>query len=274
MPPKTHQFYAVAFEENFPLKQLSQVFPEAKISMHELTVRLDEEGGMFVYPFGAAVLYDVSAERRSRELARLHEWAPKLTMQIIREDYSVIEDPTFKTGIVDGTLHVDRFTPGRAAIVALTVAQSAAMEYYERIVDDLFGRTNSLVVRLQRRGTVPFRTRPLHRFIGDAIGTRTEVLSVLHLLDKPDATWEDAAMDQIYVDLRGEFDLVDRYAALESKLRSIQETLELVLDVARERRLLLLEVAVALLILLEVVLSVPGAGDRVHQIVRLATAPF
>jgi uncharacterized Rmd1/YagE family protein len=77
---------------------------------------------------------------------------------------------------------------------------------------------------------------------------------VLHLLDKPDATWEDPAMDRIYDDLRMEFDLADRYAALESKLRSVQEALELVVDVARDRRLLLLEFAVALLILVEVLL--------------------
>jgi uncharacterized Rmd1/YagE family protein len=62
-------------------------------------------------------------------------------------------------------------------------------------------------------------------------------------------------MDRIYDDLRAEFDLSDRYAALESKLRSIQEALELVLDVARDRRLILLEVAVALLIFIELLFS-------------------
>ena len=63
-------------------------------------------------------------------------------------------------------------------------------------------------------------------------------------------------MDRIYNDLRAEFDLSDRYAAMESKLRSIQEALELVLDVARDRRLLLLEVAVVILILAELIFTV------------------
>jgi uncharacterized Rmd1/YagE family protein len=111
------------------------------------------------------------------------------------------------------------------------------------------------VERLQTRGNVPLRTRPLHRFIGEAIGTRTEVLSVLHLLDKPDATWDDPGMDRIYGDLREEFDLTDRYEALEQKLRSVQEALELVLGVARDRRLLILELAVVLLILFELLFA-------------------
>jgi uncharacterized Rmd1/YagE family protein len=138
-------------------------------------------------------------------------------------------------------------------VVAHTVAQSAALEYYERIVDDLFARTDKLVDRLERSGTVSLRTRPLHRFIGAAVSARNEVLAVLHLLDKPDETWEDPAMNQIYDDLRAEFDLADRFQALELKLRSVQEALELVLDVARDRRVFLLEIAVVVLFCLELV---------------------
>jgi len=250
-----HQFYAVAFVENLSLKQLAPAFPEARLTPHELFMPIAPDGGMYIYPFGAVVSYDVSVEQRDAQLARLHQARRGLTTQVIREDYSVIEDLDAPTGIADGVLRLDRFTPARAGVVALTVAQSAAMEYYERLVDQLFARTSSLVDRLEVRGTVTPRTRQLHRFIGEAIINRNEVLSVLHLLDKPDATWEDPAMDRIYDDLRAEFDLVDRYAALESKLHRIQEALELVLDVARDRRLFLLEVAVVFLIFLEIVLS-------------------
>ena len=78
---------------------------------------------------------------------------------------------------------------------------------------------------------------------------------MLHLLDKPDAVWDDPAMDRIYADLRDEFDLGDRFDALEIKLRAVQESLELLLDATRDRRLELLEVAIVLLIVLEIVLG-------------------
>jgi uncharacterized Rmd1/YagE family protein len=123
----------------------------------------------------------------------------------------------------------------------------------------MFGRTDRLVEQLELRGTVPILTRPLHRFIGAAIGARNEVLSVLHLLDKPDETWDDPGIDRIYEELRAEFDLADRYQSLELKLRSIQEALELVLDVARDRRLVLLELAIVLLILFEIGLALARA---------------
>ena len=62
-------------------------------------------------------------------------------------------------------------------------------------------------------------------------------------------------MDRIYEELRAEFDLVDRYQAMETKLRTMQESLELILDVARDRRLVSLEVTIVILIGLEIVLE-------------------
>jgi uncharacterized Rmd1/YagE family protein len=211
---------------------------------------------MYIFPFGAVVMVDVAPEHRGAVLLKLGLAMPKLTRQVIREDYTVLEDPALPIGIVDGRMQVDAFTPARAGVVALTVGQSAAMEYYERIADQHFTRILGLFERLERRGTVPFRLRSLHRLIGEAVVTRTEVLAVLHLLDKPDAAWDDPAIDRIYDDLRAEFDLGDRWAALESKARSIQDSAEILLGVARDRRLVLLEIIVALLIALEIILSI------------------
>jgi len=254
MAGTTHQFTAIAFEENLSLRDLAPAFPGARLGHRELYVPADG-GEIFLYPFGAVVFHNVPPERREAELAQLHRARPGLTTQVIRESFTVREEPGARVDIVEGTLVVDQLSPGRAAVVALIVAQSAAMEYYERIVEKLFTRTDALVAPLERRGTVPLRTRELHRFIGQAIGTRAEVITVLSLLDKPDATWDDPALDRIYDDLRAEFDLVDRYSALTQKLQGVQEALELVLDVARDRRMWLLETAIFLLIALEVVLG-------------------
>lgn len=254
MEAASHSFHALAFAENFDLKALARSLPGCRLSPQELRYSPAGGGEAFLYPFGAIVFRDVSEPDRARELSRL---PPGLTAepQVDREDFLARETPGAAIDLEDGALTVDALTPERAGIVALTVAQSAAMEYYERLVDQLAVRTSAQVDRLEVKGTVPLRTRPLHRFIGQAIASRTEVLSVLHLLDKPDATWDDPGMDQIYDDLRAEFDLGERYAAMESKLRSVQEALELILDVARDRRLVLLEITIVLLIVIEVVMS-------------------
>jgi uncharacterized Rmd1/YagE family protein len=219
-------------------------------------LQVDRDGGqLFIYPFGAIVFHDLPPEQREAELARLRSVRPGLTTKVVRESFTVREEPGARVEIVNGTLVVDSCGPGRVAVVALIVAQSAAMEYYERIVEELFARTHALVEPLEKHGSVPLRTRRLHQFIGQAISTRSEVFTVLTLLDKPDATWDDPALDRIYDDLRAEFDLIDRYGALEQKLRSVQEALQLVLDVARDRRMWLLELFIGVLIVFEVLLE-------------------
>lgn len=256
MPPRDHVFAAIAFEENLSIKELAPHFPEARVTPLDLSISQDQQGDTFIFPFGSVVFHDVGPDRREAELSRLRRVRPGLTLQTVVEEYTVREDASAsKIGFEKGVLVVDKMTPGRVSIVALTVAQSAAMEYYERIVSQMATRTGHFVQRLEKSGTVPLRLRPLHRFIGEAISTRSEVLEVLHLLDKPDAAWDDPGMSDIYDDLRDEFDLSDRYTALESKLRSVQEALELVLDVARDRRLFWLEVMIVLLFVFEIVLS-------------------
>lgn len=250
---RIHQFAAIAFEENLNLRDLVPHYPGARATSRELRVPC-EGGEAFLYPFGAVVFHDVAPPLREKELARLKAILP-LTTQVVRETFTVREEAGAGVELRQDALVVDALGPGRAAVVALIVGQSAAMEYYERIVADLFDRTARLVEPLERRGSVPFRTRRLHRFIGEAVGTRSEVITVLALLDKPDDTWEDAAMDRIYDDLRAEFDLSDRYATLTQKLAGIQEALELVLDVARDRRMWLLELFIGVLIVIEVVME-------------------
>jgi uncharacterized Rmd1/YagE family protein len=258
-----HEFTAVAFAENFPLKEMfsnATVEPgQVPAGRSRLEVRRTLGGGeVFCYAFGAVVFRDVAEADRQAEIARLggrkHGAGGPLTA-VAQETLSVVVRSGARPGIENGLLLVDELTDARSGIVALTVAQSVAMEYYERIVETMFDRTARHVEELERRGTVSFTVRPLHRFIGEAVGTRNEVLTVLHLLDKPDDTWDDPAMDAIYDDLRDEFDLADRHAALELKLRGVQESLELVLDVARDRRLVVLEAAIVFLIVLELVLS-------------------
>jgi len=215
--PRTHQFAAVAFEENLSLRELAASYPEARLGLRDMRLAAGDGGGIFIYPFGAVVFHDVTPERREAELARLYRARPGLTTQVVRESFTVREEPGSRVDIAAGSLVVDQFGEDRAAVVALIVAQSAALEYYERIVAGLFTRTVELVDPLEKRGSVSAQIRRLHRFIGEAIATRNEVFTVLALLDKPDATWDDPAMDRIYDELRAEFDLVDRYTTMEQK---------------------------------------------------------
>jgi uncharacterized Rmd1/YagE family protein len=256
---REHEFHAIAFVENFSLREMSSELagdampvPVSGRPLYDLRRPLGD-GEVFYFSFGTIVFLDVAPADREAEIARLSR--KRRLIPAADETVRVRELKGASLGLEGGCLTVDTLTPGRSRIIALTLAQSAAVEYYERIVEEMFGRTAEWVDGLEKRGTVALSVKPLHRFIGHAIGTRSEVITVLHLLDKPDETWDDPSMDAIYDDLRDEFDLVDRHDALEHKLKNVQESLELILDVARDRRLFLLEASIVALIVLEIVLS-------------------
>src|ERR1044072_4547828 len=97
---------------------------------------------MFIYPCGAVVFRDVTPLNREAELTRLHQLRGGLTSTaVIKEEVAVCEDESAEPHVFEGVLTLDRTTPARASIIALTVAQSAAMEYYERIVEEMFEKT-------------------------------------------------------------------------------------------------------------------------------------
>lgn len=256
---KRHTFFAICFAENFRMKALAADLSLPYRSAHVMALPF-AEGSVSLFPFGVVVFQDVPQKDHAQLLDRVRkhlEDGGKGTV-VSEESFEVHEDPAATISINGGHLMIDALNTNRAGVVALTLAQSVAMDYYEAIIDKMSEETSGLVERLRRSGSAPLRIRSLHKFIGEAVSTRNEVLSVLHLLDKPDATWDDPGMNLIYDDLRDEFDLSDRFSALETRLRSMQEALELILDVVRDRRLVFLEVTIVLLILIEILMTAPS----------------
>jgi uncharacterized Rmd1/YagE family protein len=141
-------------------------------------------------------------------------------------------------------------------LISLIVAQSVAMEYYEEDVDEILGRLDQISVRLGEKGGFRGSARELVRFIGHGMSTRNQVVHTLSLLDAPPTVWESETLDHLYRDLRSSFEIEDRYRALDHKLRMIQDNFEILVDLTRHRRTMMLEMTIVLLIAIEIALLV------------------
>ncbi len=141
-------------------------------------------------------------------------------------------------------------------LVAFVVAQSAAMEYYEEDVDQILVRLNKVSEHLAQSGKLSMPRRELLKFVGNGMSTHNQVVFTLSLLDTPQLAWEDETLDRIYGGLRTQFEIADRFRALDLKLRMVQDNFELFVELTQERRNYALELTVAVLVALEVVLFV------------------
>jgi uncharacterized Rmd1/YagE family protein len=141
-------------------------------------------------------------------------------------------------------------------IISLVLAQSVAMEYHEGDLDALVGALEARARTLAAGGSLRGSTRGMLRVIGSGMTLRTHVVHTLSLLESPTATWEDEALDRMYRALRANFEIEERYRALDHELRIAQDNLALLVDLVRQRHGILLEAAVVALIVLELFLLV------------------
>jgi uncharacterized Rmd1/YagE family protein len=75
------------------------------------------------------------------------------------------------------------------------------------------------------------------------------------LLEKPDLLWESGELDRLYKRLEDEYELRERYLAMDTKLAVISKTAQTMLELAQARRSLKVELYIVALIVFEVVLG-------------------
>src|SRR5687767_3491807 len=88
--------------------------------------------------------------------------------------------------------------PGLVAAVALLLGQSAAIERYEKAADDLIESALPRARFLAERGRVPGESKALIQRIGRLTTERLELANLFYLLDRPEETWDDPRIAQLY----------------------------------------------------------------------------
>ena len=86
--------------------------------------------------------------------------------------------------------------------------------------------------------------------------TKQEIISNLYIVDSPDETWENVELDKMHQELKVMMEIDIRYRALEYKIKIIQESIEVIVDLSKSKRETLLEMVIILLITFEIIISI------------------
>lgn len=256
-PVQTHTFVTYFIASRKIDSELFQALPKsAQVAPYTCEILPMPEGGrVFVFHFGAITFWNIDQTRIPDILSRIEgKIVPKSRLQIW-DDYRVEVDPAAKSRVHFSSLTLDAMTTDRAEVIALILGQSAAMEYYENTTELIWRTLDTTIKTLKTSGKVSMRASHLPKTIGKALETRGQVARVLHMLDRPELIWEDSLMDRLYDDLRASFDLPERFEALEYKLSLIQDTSQLLLDIAGERRLVWLESSIVIMIAFDILMT-------------------
>jgi required for meiotic nuclear division protein 1 len=212
--------------------------------------------------YGSVVFFNVPDEVAERELEAIHEYrlpteAGRATDLFLME----VAGPPAGAGSARPRIFFDRIvvselSPQLIKIVCMLLAESTALEYYEALIENLLEKTNKYSKKLHRQGRMLESSEDLIKFIGMCLDTKQEIISNLYIVDSPDETWENVELDRVHQELKTMMEVDTRYRALEYKIKIIQESVEIIVDLSKSRRETLLETVIILLIAFEIVLSI------------------
>lgn len=230
-------------------------WPRVRTAAESLVLRVDEGLCLHLFNFGALVLDGadevpravrerVEGATRRRLLPMTEEtWTRRVAPGVARE-----RPRASWTGF-------DLAEPddGAVDVAALLFAQSAALERYEEAVEALLDETLALCGRLAEPRLLVWRRLPAAR-IARLAQKRLELARWFFIVDRPEKTWDDPMVARLHDALFDQLELRERYQALLHKLRGMESTLEVLIGLAQGRSTQVLELAIVLLIVLEIVL--------------------
>lgn len=249
---------AYSYASTFTLREVATWFPEGpriRSKKTYLVLEWSRDCFAFAFDFGALVFVNVP---KATTTAILHIVGSHMTREPhapLEEDFLVELREGASMEVAFDRVVVPALTPVTIEVIATVIAQSVALDYYDEDAQAIMNRVGTLATEIASLGKPRGRSRDLIRFVGAAIASQVEIINAISLLDKPDATWEDELADKLHERMRTLLEIPERYRALEAKLLTIREANDAFLDMTTQRRMFLLEVAIVLLILLEVVMG-------------------
>ncbi|GLR92138.1 hypothetical protein GCM10007857_88580 [Bradyrhizobium iriomotense] len=154
-----------------------------------------------------------------------------------------------------GPICIAKFSDDRLLLIADALAKSTALARDERRVAAVFDVIEPFARELAQRGRTPRRRKGILQLIGNALLVQQRVAGRVAVAEKPDVLWEKPALDRLYSRLEDEYELKERLDTLERKLTAVSETANALTDIIDTQRSLRLEVAVVVLIVIEVVIG-------------------
>ena len=154
-----------------------------------------------------------------------------------------------------GPIYVKSLSPERLVVISDALAKSVVLAHNEREVSSVFDRIEPFARELAVSGRRPGGRRAILRLIGNALLVQHRVSGRVAVAEKPDVLWDRPDLDRLYSRLEDEYELKERADALNRKLAVIAETAKALTDIIDTERSLRLEVAIVLLIVIEIVIG-------------------
>ena len=226
------------------------------LSTTPLSFRAGANGIVTLFRYGVVVLIGLSPIEEDEVVRGL---APRISGEFKRreEESALIElsgerDEQIPPG---GPIYLKTLSHERLLVISEALAKSVVLARDEREVASVFDQIEPFARELADTGRIPGGRRTILRLIGNALLVQHRVSGRVAVAEKPDVLWDRPDLERLYARLGDEYELEERTDALNRKLAVIAETATALTDVIDTERSLRIEVAIVVLILLEIVIA-------------------
>ncbi len=224
------------------------------LARNPLAVAVPGGGVAVLFRYGAVVLFDVPAEAQPPFLERLLAlvWNRHDKPEI--EDVTICVDPTAREGMEGDLVSFESISIERIQIVAAVLSKSVTLAMYEARAAQVFDRIEPLARDLGRFGRIGGKSSELLKHIGSMLLTEQVMVGRVEITEKPDTLWDFPQLEGLFLRMESEFEIRERYAALEHKLNLVSRTVHTLVELLHSKRSLRLEWSIVVMIAIEIVL--------------------
>lgn len=224
-------------------------------SNYEVIFELEPRRYLFLYSFGVCVYVNLTPKIANRVSQKLTRLIPGFNIEALDETYRMKVSSDSEIKINHNYILVPEAKLEYLRLVALVLAESVAIESFEKATEPVLTKAFEYSRALKNLGVYPKNQKQLLKFIGFAVATRQEILNNLYIVDTPDETWNSPILEKMYLKLKDQFDIESRYKSLNMSLTSIQESTEIMVDLLQNKKAHTLEIWIIIIILGELLLS-------------------
>ncbi|KAL3520650.1 hypothetical protein ACH5RR_018799 [Cinchona calisaya] len=219
---------------------------------------------MVVFQYGSIVFFNVRDHEIEGYLKIVQKHASGLLPEMKKDEYEVREKPTLNTWMQGGLDYImlQYLNIDGIRTIGSVLGQSIALDYYVRQVDGMVAEFTDINRGMEKTGTFKMERKKLFQLVGKANSNLADVILKLGLFERSDIAWRDAKYAQIWEYLRDEFELTQRFASLDFKLKFVEHNIRFLQEILQNRKSDFLEWLIIILIAAEIIISVYDIAHR------------
>lgn len=210
---------------------------------------------LLVLKYGVIVLINNSEIFEKKILSLIEPFIKEKLFYNFERIKVIVDEKCLENKVLFNKVILSREDEKYGEILSILLAQSLALGFYERKIDELLVSFSQILKKLTftLRRIFSSGISKIIKNIQEAIFLHQNLIANLEVLDKPEAAWEKKEYNQLYFDFSQELELPERIAILEQKISLLKDHMTTILEIGNTRRLEILELIIIILIFISII---------------------